>query len=330
MEPRKLRGIGLDERSGYAPFFIIIRSYDYQPPSVASLYRHYILAGFPDAHMTHSIHRTGRGKKGFTLIELLVVIAIIAILAGMLLPALAKAKAKAQATNCKSNLKQIGLAFLLYVPDYNDVFPGCASKGSFQPFREDWIFFNVNRSADPFFLNAKNSAIGKYIGNFSTNLFRCPGDSEVKARDAAFRKNPNSANPYLYSYSATSNFQPNDNRGITSIFDPAAMFPFKASRIQNTSLKFMVVEENGNTRSGEIVDDGRWVPTVQANPSREPTGWGTGNILTSRHGSTKAGTPSISKNYLDYGRGDVVFADGHVEGVKPRLGYYARHNDPTY
>src|SRR5262249_28433069 len=76
-------------------------------------------------------------NRGFTLIELLVVIAIIAILAAMLLPALAKSKARAQEVLDLSNLKQWGLADTMYLEDNNQVFPFPRFQDSYCPSQVD-------------------------------------------------------------------------------------------------------------------------------------------------------------------------------------------------
>jgi prepilin-type N-terminal cleavage/methylation domain-containing protein len=75
-------------------------------------------------------------KNGFTLIELLVVIAIIAILAAILFPVFAQAREKARATACMSNIKQLGLATVQYVQDYDELMYGTDTMSEFP----GWIY----------------------------------------------------------------------------------------------------------------------------------------------------------------------------------------------
>src|SRR5258708_176237 len=87
-------------------------------------------------------------NKGFTLIELLVVIAIIAILAAMLLPALTRAKLKAQGIQCMSNHRQLGLAWRMYVEDNRDRLP-LASGGGPDPVMNAAAWVNGLMDFDP-------------------------------------------------------------------------------------------------------------------------------------------------------------------------------------
>jgi prepilin-type N-terminal cleavage/methylation domain-containing protein len=104
--------------------------------------------------------RAGNGQRAFTLIELLVVIAIIAVLAAMLLPALNRAKSKADRTSCLSNLRQIGLFIQFYTDENRDIFPAHRNQ-------------NEPDNATTALTNWWGTAIIGYAQTKS-NLFHCP------------------------------------------------------------------------------------------------------------------------------------------------------------
>ncbi len=220
-------------------------------------------------------------RAAFTLLELLVVIGIIGILASLMFAGLARSKEKARSVACLGHLKQLGLAFTLYLDENNSNFPAPGSKTLMGPLPEDWIYWQVAR--DP-----KQSALAPYVasGYFATNLFRCPSDGAARELERGNR----STDPYIYSYSMTSYLVTNEvNQGTSLALDSAGNYlPFNAASVRNPSGKILLAEEERDAPPDGL-NDGRWVPIL--------------NPLTTRHN----------------GKGNVTFIDGHVETVLPKF-----------
>ena len=248
--------------------------------------------------MRHTIK--AKFSRAFTLIELLVVIAIIAILAGMLLPALAKAKAKTMGIQCMSNNKQLIVAWHLYAGDNKDscannfTIPGTQAaiiSKTFNNWVNNIMTWEVSTPGVPDAESVtnvawvRNGVLSRYTGG-AVGIYQCPADNWVhptqRARGVTRRLRSNSMNALF----GRSNNDLNDNtaRGRSWAFDGAYRQFIRTTDVPRPAMTYVTLDEHPDSNNDAF-------------------------FITDPNASSWQDLPSSLHN----GAAGFSFADGHAE-----------------
>jgi prepilin-type N-terminal cleavage/methylation domain-containing protein/prepilin-type processing-associated H-X9-DG protein len=230
--------------------------------------------------------RASDGRTAFTLIELLVVIAIIAILAGLLLPSLSRAKAKAQGIRCLSNQKQLLLAWIMYADDNNGNLVPNAEGGTDDPTLSwvlGWESFLPNTSDNTNISYLLSTKISPYTQN--TGIYKCPADNYLAQQSGGMmpRVRSVSMNGFIEGGAYAGQHGPNDSKTDTGWYAYNMM-----SDIVNPipSMLWVFVDEQADS-----INDG----FLKTEPQLYPGSW-----------------EDLPASYHN-GAGCYGFADGHAE-----------------
>lgn len=233
-------------------------------------------------------------RRGFTLVELLVVIGIIAILIALLITSLRKAQMSAQRVACQSNLRQLGIGFLTYAGDHRGYWPMPAlayTKPLTDSHPEDWIHWQAGR-------DVTKSSILPYTGR-NLNVLKCPVGTDRPLGGG-----------FTFSYAVNCRFT-----GSPHARDPrlglhfGGAYPVRLTQVRRASQKVLLIEQDSTQ-----IGDGGW--SAGSLELEGGNGW-----ISVRHDRGKELTGAGDK---DKGRGNVCFADGHVDFIR-RAGPSAAH-----
>ncbi len=256
-------------------------------------------------------------RRAFTLIELLVVIAIIAILAAILFPVFAQARAKARAISCLSNSRQIGLATLMYMQDYDGTYPEASWQDhSVQPSTDA----DDSALADSCILRGVPRTwpvlVSPYIK--SIQLFRCPDNS----------KNPYGfwgTNPYgpitnmcWKSFSTSYGLNYNYLNQSPGSCKPFLGLPINESGVASpaATVFFVDTKTNGDDTNGwfgSYTAESPAIVTVPDTCGYSNGGWGVGSYGDDTTAPTYTG--DFAPRHT--GGGNVVMCDGHAKAYRP-------------